>query len=158
MTIDLTRLRSNIDKNVLIDLTYSFNNEELEGTDIKELNNVIIKGEITKDSIGNYNLDLKINGIMVLPCAITLKPTNYPFETEIHGDLLELLQEIDENVENISNSLDIFPIVWENILLEIPMKVVSDEIDTKSLKGDGWKFITEEKGNTPFDQLKDLLK
>ena len=43
--------------------------------------------------------------------------------------------------------------------MEIPMRVVSDKAKDISLKGDGWRFTTEEEDNSssPFDELKDLL-
>ena len=45
--------------------------------------------------------------------------------------------------------------------MEIPMRVVSDEIDTNSLKGDGWQVVTGEVISSPnpeLEKLKDLLK
>ena len=57
------------------------------------------------------------------------------------------------------NTIDIFPIIWENILMEIPIKVTSPDAD-KELSGDGWKFVTNDEGlkvSNAFDKLKDLL-
>ena len=101
-------------------------------------------------------LDLSVEGDMVIPCAITLKPTKYPYKTEIKGSLIEFL---NENDDFFTNLLDIFPIIWENILMEIPMRVVSDKAKDISLEGDGWKLITDDSENSssPFDELKDLL-
>ncbi|MDD3187094.1 MAG: YceD family protein [Bacilli bacterium] len=158
MNIDLTRLFSGIDEVVPIDINYSFSKEDLAGTDLLSLNNVSIKGSVSKSTLGDANIDINIDGVMVIPCSISLKPTNYSFSTNVSGSLLEFLKEIDENIENVENILDIFPIVWENILLEIPLKVVSDDIDTSALKGEGWQFVTEEASNTPLSQLQDLLK
>ena len=93
---------------------------------------------------------------MVLPCAITLKPVDYPFSTEINGQLDELLV---ENDKKFKNTIDILPIIWENILMEIPMRVVSPNAKPEKLKGEGWQFITEQKGNVnpELEKLKDLL-
>ena len=155
MNIDITRLKSGIDSNVLIDLNYSFTKEQLENTSILELNDVKIKGEIT-NGIEDYHIKLSIKGTMILPCSISLKPTKYPFSIEIDDDLSEFLE---ENLENNQNSIDIFPIIWENILMEIPLKVVNEDLSDVKKEGEGWKFITdkEERINPELEKLKDLL-
>ena len=98
---------------------------------------------------------------MVLPCAITLEPVNYPFSVKISGNLEEMLEEINENSKKIENSIDIFPIIWENILMEIPMKVVSEKAKDIKLEGDGWRLITDEKReeiNPEFAKLNQLFE
>lgn len=159
MEFDLRRLISNIDESVDIDTTYSFSKEELEGTDVMELNNVSINGEITKDAIDDFTIYLSISGTMVLPCSLTLKPVDYPFNININGNLQEMLDEINENSKKIVNSIDILPIIWENILMEIPSKVTSEEASSMKVEGEGWKFVTEEekKGNPELEKLKDLF-
>ena len=97
---------------------------------------------------------------MVLPCAITLKPVDYPFNIKISGEIDELYSEIDENNKNFKNSIDILPIIWENILLEIPIRVVSDEARNSdiNMSGDGWKFTTnQEEKLSPLSELMDLI-
>jgi uncharacterized protein len=155
---DITRLNNNIDKVIPIDETYSFTKEEMSGTDLIKLDDVKIVGELFKNSLGNIEINLDVDGIMVLPCAITLNPVDYPFHIEISGEIDELLQELEENSTNFKNSLDILPIIWENILMEIPMRVVSDEAKNISLSGDGWTFTTdEEEKASPLIGLMDYI-
>ena len=144
MIIDLTRLKSNVDEYIEFNFDYSFSEEEIKNTEILKLDNVNINGQISKNSLNDYYLDLDIKGVMVLPCAITLKPVNHEFNIKISDNLNEILEEIDKNIKKVENSLDIFPIVWENILMEIPMRVVSENIDDIPLEGNGWKFIKED--------------
>ena len=97
---------------------------------------------------------------MLLPCAITLKPVKYPFNIEISGEIEELMENFEENERNFQNSIDILPIIWENILMEIPMRVVSEEAKDSDIKmeGNGWKFVTEEEEITsPLSELMDYL-
>ena len=96
---------------------------------------------------------------MVLPCSITLEPVDYNFNAEIQGVYTEMMQEIENFTKKIENSLDIFPIIWENILMEIPIKVTCPEATDLKLSGDGWKLVTEgeETTSSAFDKLKDLL-
>lgn len=160
MKFDLTRLNNNIDKFISINETYSFNLNEFTGTDLLKLDNVSINGELFRNSLGNIELNLDVDGIMVLPCAITLKPVDYPFSININGELDELLQEFDEKQTNFQNTIDILPIIWENILMEIPMRVVSEDARNSdiSMSGDGWKFVTEEEEKVnPFSELMDMI-
>ena len=155
LNIDITRLKSNIEEYTLIYLNYSFSKEQLENTSIIELNDVSIKGYVTK-SMDNFHLKLDVNGVMVLPCSVSLKPTNYPFSVEIDEDFDETIQ---ENLKNVSNSIDIFQIIWENILMEIPLRVVNEDLSDVKTEGEGWQLITdkEERINPALEKLKDLL-
>ena len=141
MIIDLTRLRNKIDSILDIDFNYSFSEEELKNTDIKKLDNVKVKGYIRRNSLDEFEININIIGTMVLTCAITLKDVNYDFNIEI-DDILDRI--LEENDKKIQNTIDIFPIIWENILLEVPMKVVSEDAALEKTEGDGWKLITED--------------
>lgn len=160
MNIDITRLKSGIDSQVEIDMLYSFDKEMLKSTDILSLDNVSIKGYITSNSIDDYDLDVNVDGIMVLPSSLTLEPTDYKFSIKIEGNIDELLKEINETLKKNQNTIDILPIIWENILMEIPIRVVGDKNQNLRMEGDGWKLITEEekKLNPELQKLKDLLK
>ncbi len=160
MNYDLVRLNNNIVKSIEVNETYSFTLDELKGTDLLKLDNIKVEGEIIKNSLGNIELNLDVEGVMVLPCALTLKPVNYPFSIEISGEIDELMEDFDENSTNFQNSIDILPIIWENILMEIPMRVVSEEANDSNMtmEGEGWKFVTEEEEKTsPLSELLDYL-
>ncbi len=159
MNIDVTKLNSGIDNKISIDMTYSFSAEELKNSGILELNDVKIKGDISKNSLEDYNINIIVKGTMVLPCSISLKPVNYDFNVKIEGNLTEMLAEFTENLKNNQKTIDIFPIIWENILMEIPIRIVSDDISDVKTKGEGWELITDEESpvNPNLAKLKDLL-
>ena len=145
-----------------IEEEYSFSKEQLKGTDVISLDDMKVVGEITKDAIDNIYLNVDVSGTLVLPCAITLKPVDYPFNIKIEGNIDELVEENEKSVKKDENTLDILPIIWENILMEIPMRVVSKgaEEELSNLEGNGWKVITEEDNgeiNPELAKLKDLL-
>lgn len=161
MIIDLTRLKSNIDEYIELNENVIYNEEFAKSTDLIDLKETTIKGTISKDSIENIFLNINIKGIMVLPCSITLKPVDYKFECNISGNIEELYEEIDKNVKKYENSIDILPIIWENILMEMPMKVVSEDLSDMKTEGNGWKLITEKENtyiNPELAKLKDLLE
>lgn len=159
MNIDITKLRSGLEDFIVIDEVYSFSQEELKNSSILKLDNVKINGDITKNSIDEYIINVMVGGTMVLPCSVTLKPVNYDFNIQIEGNIAEIMAEFDENYENNQKTLDILPIIWENILMEIPIRIVSDDISDVKTEGEGWELITEEKEmvNPNLAKLKDLL-
>ena len=73
---------------------------------------------------------------MTIPCSRTLKPTEYEFETEIEENI--------ENTKKIQKTIDILPIIWENILMEIPIRIINPEAKDLKVKGDGWELITSD--------------
>ncbi len=154
MIIDITKLRSGVLESLPIDFNYSFKTDELKNTDIISLDDVNIKGNISYN-YGRYYISIDIKGEFILPCSLTLEPVSVPLNTHVEGDLEKILQEIGQN---LTNTLDIFPIIWENILMEVPLKVVSGKKATKT-SGDGWKLITEEEKrvNPELEKLKELL-
>lgn len=159
MEIDITRLKNNIDDIVEINDELDISKEIYKGTDIIELSKVNITGDITKNSIDGYELNINIQGKMILPCSLTLKPVDYPFDINVNGNIEELFEEIGEIYKKTQNSIDIFPIIWENILMEIPIKVTSSDLSDMPTSGDGWCLVTEEmsRSNPELEKLKDLL-
>ena len=160
MNIDITRLKHGIISSINFDEIFDTSIIDLNNTGILDLKDIKVIGTITKDNMDNYMLDAKVSGIMVLPCSITLKPVDYEFSTEILGNIEEMLEEINEIHKKTENTIDIFPIIWENILMEIPIKVTSPDALTENISGEGWRLVTEDeevKECNAFDKLKDLL-
>ena len=160
MNIDITRLKSGMVDEIEINEKVFFEDDEIKKVDIIKLDDVKVTGFITKSGNDDYFLNARVYGIMVLPCSLTLKPTNYRFETNIEGIIGEMLSEIGKNDKISTNTIDILPIIWENILVEIPMSVINEDDDKIKLKGEGWEVLTDEikHSNPELEKLKDLLK
>ena len=162
MFIDLIKLKNGIEDKVIINENLQVSEDLLKKAKIISLDNVKVEGGITRNSNYDFYVSLDIYGTMILPCSISLKPTNYDFSIKIDENLLTLLEEIDENVKKVENTIDIFPIIWENILMEIPMRVVNSDISSIKKEGKGWKLIEEDEEeeniNPEFAKLKDLFK
>ena len=136
MIIDLNNLnrfgKLNLDDDFSLDEVYYKN------TDIRELKNLHIDGEVEIDYDDNIYLNLNVKGIMILPCAISLEDVEYSFSTTID----ETIGNFEEIYKNNKNSLDISNILWENIVLEIPIRVVAKNIKPSNTHGDGWELIS----------------
>lgn len=88
-------------------------------------------------------LNFSIQGIMIVPCALSLEPVDYPFttSTEIKYTFINSTKN-DEIIVVKGLEIDIIPFVWELISLEIPLKVIKPGASI-STKGDNWEVINE---------------
>ena len=160
MNIDITKLKNSVVKVIEVDEVANFNEKDIKKADMLDLKDVKVTGQISKNNLDSYNVYLKVSGEMILPCAITLKPVNYPFNIEIDEIFSEDASEMSKKIKKFENTIDILPIVWENILMEIPMRVVSPDASLEKVEGNGWKLVTEDSEfeNPELAKLKDLLK
>ena len=146
MIINLTKLITKLTDEILIDDEIDIDKEYLKNTDIKDISKVKIKGNI-KEFEGEYNLNLNIKCTLTLVCSISLKDVKYNINIDINEVISDNNESIDieENNKIINNTIDLIPIIWQNIILEVPLKVISDDVKVENINGDGWRFITDEK-------------
>jgi uncharacterized protein len=144
MNINLTKLVTGLEKEIVINDKVSIPKEYLNNTEIRDISDVKIEGIIFPHDNNNFEINLNIKCNLVLPCSISLKDVDY----KLDFDLNEIIGENDENLEEnnkiINNTIDLIPIIWQNIILEVPLKVISPDITPKNIEGDGWRFVTDE--------------
>lgn len=153
MTIDLFNLVVN-NKTINIDSDIIIPNEYLENSGIRRLNNIHFKGNIKKLVDDTYSLEGVLSGTMILADDITLEDYEYNFTSEIE-------ENIEETSINLQKTLDITDILWQNILIEVPSKVVNDKNKNIKLEGNRWRLISEDdlnSKNNPLSELEDLLR
>lgn len=158
MQIDLTKLIYNNLYKIPVEGEIIVPDEMLIGTEIRRITPVKVRGFISNNE-EEYELDIKITGTMTLPCARTLKDVEYPFDIDIN----EVIGENNENsLEIIQNRLEIFPIIWQYILVDVPLRVLAPDANEETLEGDGWRLITEDDKKEVIDprlaKLKDYIK
>lgn len=129
MKIDLRKLYSLA--SVDVDGTITFPEEKLKSAGIIRLEDVSVHGKAIINYEDEIELDLDLSGKMYLPCAISLEEVEVPFATKIE-------EIIGENNINNNFYLDLSDILWENIVLEIPIKVVKDGVQLETSSGKGW--------------------
>lgn len=154
---DISKLNNNTEEKLEIDESLEFSKDKLKYTDIESLDNIRVKGFVSRIQDNVYHLSIHITGNMVLLCARSLEKVTYPLDIFVDKNIGEV--ENDEEIQVIyQNSLDIFEIVWENIVLEVPLRVVKEDASFIS-EGNGWSLIDEDelKSNSPFSELKSML-
>lgn len=129
MKIDLRKLYSLA--SVDVDGTITFPEERLKSAGIIRLEDVSVHGKAIINYEDEIELDLDLSGKMYLPCAISLEEVEVPFTTKIE-------EIIGENNINNNFYLDLSDILWENIILEIPIKVVKEGVHLETSGGKGW--------------------
>lgn len=140
--LDLTKLQNRSVNELNYSDTITIDKSMYENTDIRNLSDVKINAHIKRVTDSSYNMSLIIDGVMTLPCSVTLKDVLYPFHIETEVKISNDDENLEEYVKIIQNSIDILPIIWQNIALEIPLKVVSDDVSDTPTSGDGWKLVS----------------
>ena len=144
MLLDLTKLQNRKENELIFNEVITLDNELYKDTDIRELSPLDVSINIQRITDSAYNMDLYIKGEMTLPCSVTLKDVKYPFEVKTEVKVSNIDENDEEYVKIIQNNIDIIPIIWQNIVLEIPLRVVSEDISDSPIEGDGWKLIRED--------------
>lgn len=133
---------------------------------INGLKDIHVEGEGRLDT-RNHQLyvDFQIHGLMILPCAISLEDVDYPFEIESSAIFAFYKPQEDEEVIEVKrNTVDLTPVVFQEIMMEVPMRVVKEGASLKT-EGNGWKVLSEEDEREDEDyidprlaKLKDYFK
>ena len=109
-----------------------------ENTDVIDMKDVVLKFSIHKNANQDDILDLFCQGIFLLEDARTLEVVPYPFQVEITDKITEDSEISGRFLKNSQNTLDILGILWENIVLEIPISYTkADELISEN---EGWSI------------------
>ena len=163
MNIDLTKLITTHIEEIEVSGEVNIPESLLVESQIRDLKDVNFTGSIVKLYDGDYQISGNLVGVMVLPDDITLENVEVNFASEIEENFNDFSKNKEKNLEIVKNRLDITEFLWQNILVEIPLKVVSEKNEGLILKGDGWRLITEEElekersNNSPFSELSKMF-
>lgn len=104
---------------------HSFITDDL--IDLIDISDVSVSGSFqVLEAFEQYLFDVKIQCTLTLACAISLKPVEVPMDFETTLSFATSL--IDDSVYLIEgNTVDLDPVVWANILIEKPMRVVASD-------------------------------
>lgn len=158
MIINLLKLKLNQERKITINETVNIDKDYYKNTDIKNIGDIKLNGNILYHGEEFFELALHIKCDITLSCSITLEDVILPIDININENL-----GVDEEENNkiVNNSIDLIPIIWQNIILEVPLKVISPNVDRSKLQGNGWKLVTEEeeleKEDPRLEKLKDFL-
>jgi len=136
MQIDLNKVK--INDRFTYDEDIKFDNSIYHNDDIKDLKDIHLKGNVYYNSAEILEINLELKGIMLLSDSVTLEIVEYPFNIKINEEYSLNDPYFKEYYGNEQNILDIMRVLWENIVLEVPMHLTKTK-DAK-LSGEGWSL------------------
>ena len=146
-------------------------------SEILDLKNVTATGRVAYDT-GLYVLDYQLSYTIVLASSRSMEPVelqeSYPV-TEVFAEDVQSDADIEALEEDLilpieGGKIDLSESVADNILLNIPLKVLTPEEEAGQgfIKGNDWKIMTEEEyqeaqavkkeENSPFASLQGLFE
>ena len=134
MKLDLRKLYAF--KKLEIDTDLDLSKVDYRKLNIRKINRMHVKGLVKVNYEDNIELDLDIDGEVVMPCAITLEDVLVQINTHIEEEILE-------NTLKDDFYLDLLDILWENVILEVPIRVTKEGAKLESQKGNGWEIVSE---------------
>lgn len=147
----------NIKKEIVFDEEV-IKNDELDRR-IYDLENARVFGKFYIDSMKDVILDCKFIGTMFIEDSISLEKVPYNFEINIEENLNDIKENYQDCYVFSKNTLDLIKVLWQNIVLEVPISYT--KVYDANLKGNGWELKTEEKSkdiDPRLKKLEDLLK
>lgn len=156
MLIELDRLSAS----ERLDFKYDvYKDEELDAR-IHNLKNAVVEGIIYINSARDIILECNFSGIMYIEDSITLEEVPYEFDITIEENVDKIEENYIDCIEKGKNILDLKRVLWQNIVLEVPISYT--KVKDAELKGNGWELLNEEKKKEEIDprlkKLEDLLK
>ena len=134
---------------VTYDNDFVINADTYKEVGILDLKNLHVTGDISLNSVSMLAVNLIITGIMVIPDSVTTEPVDYPFTSKIEEEYDINDEFFLEYYQKEQNILDIMKILWENIVLEVPMRFTLAK--DAHLSGDGWSLGEEENKDDQID-------
>ena len=139
MEFDLNKIT---EQGILIDTSISFDEEYLHLSKIKKLDNIQVSGRIyyslTKEVIFAGN----VKGNMTLVDGYSGDLIDYPFNINLDEILANFSNEDEKVGKKPKNSLDLKEVLWENIVLEVPIVATKNNKLSKT-KGEFWEVRDE---------------
>jgi len=153
-------------KEVEVNEEVDFSDAANRNPDIRKISKVQVIGKGLIDSTKRIIVfDLTIQGKMTLGCALTLDDVIYPFTATLNPVFTWNPETYDEDSEDylIKDTVELAPVIWQEIFIQIPLRVVKDDAYGE-LARQGVEIFTEEdlqkeaeaKVDPRFELLKNL--
>jgi len=104
-----------------------------QNMDIIKIKPVNVDGRIFINNDNEIEFTGNIKGEFIMPCAVSLEPVEVPFT-------IELATLINEKARKNQINLDLLDILWENMVLEVPIKAIKKDVKANNVKGEGWEL------------------
>jgi len=152
----LSQLQKYRNKDFMIDETIRVDEIKQDDPTIREVSPIHVTGRGDIDST-KVTFHLKIEGHLILPCSRTLVDVKLPINVETTETFL--LQgseyETEEEAYQVKGDvIDVMPIIREILLLEVPMQVFCEDVNSEEAapqSGKDWEVLHEKAGSNKID-------
>ncbi len=112
---------------------------------LRELQDIEVNGEIRYDAHSDTaTCSFEIHGVMIVPCSISNEDVEHQFSTQSSQVFaFHKVDKFEDVIEVKKDVVELMPVIFQNIILEIPLKVVKENI-TQYPKGKGWEVVKED--------------
>ena len=156
MLIDLNELNS---KSVIEFNYVVYKDDELDKR-IFDLKDAFVEGSIRLNYENNITVEFNFFGKMIIEDSISLEKVPYEFNINFKENLDDIIEIYDNCYDNEKNILDLKMILWQNIVLEVPISYT--KVIDANLKGNGWELVNEKEKSKEVDprlkKLEELLE
>ena len=108
-------------------LELDFSNEAENVEDIQNIGIALVEGTISRVDNDIFRCVYHLKVDLVLSCSLTLEPVNYSMNFEQEELIGYANENYDDVVEISGNTVDLKAIVWDNIIVNIPIRIVRDD-------------------------------
>lgn len=102
-----------------------FSNMNINRDDILNIGEVSVKGVLERVDFNTYRIKASVEAVVDIACALTLEPVHYNMNIEV--DEVHGTNKAEETIEVTNNTISLDEIVWSNIIVNIPIRVVRDD-------------------------------
>jgi uncharacterized protein len=134
--------------------SFDYQNLITEDLDILAISLAEVNGTLERIDYNKYEMTVDVKVCITTECALTLLPTDYQLEFS-YSDLYSFIDDdADDTVVLGKNTLDVYEIVWGNILLERPLRIVRDDayqiLQSQGIQLAEVSDLTDNQNESPF--------
>ncbi len=106
---------------------FDFTEEAKDIEDILNIDSALVEGTITREDEDVFKCCYHLKVILTLACSLTLEPVEYLMDFEQSELIGYLNDENDDLIAIVNNTVDMRSIVWDNILVNIPIRIIRED-------------------------------
>ena len=152
----LNQLQKYRNKDFIIDEIIRVDEIKQVDPTIREVSPMHITGRGDIDST-KVTFHLKLEGHLILPCSRTLVDVKLPINVDTTETFLlqgSVYETEEETYQVKGDVIDLMPIIREILLLEVPMQVFCEDVDSDEAapqSGKDWEVVSEEEQSKKID-------
>lgn len=146
----ISQLQKIRDKDLQIDEIVDVSDIKERDPEIREVSPIKVTGRADINS-SQITFHLHLSGELILPCSRTLVDVKYPIDIDTTEIFLLKTAGFDYDGDDVTvvenDVVDLLPVIEENLLLEIPMQVFCEDVNSEEAapqSGNDWAVISEE--------------